>query len=101
MNDRPAHQPDRPAPVDPELCRRDDMRAAIARHDFGVVYLALKDEAGLSQRRIAGLTGQAQSEVSEILSGRRVLTYAVLARIVDGLGIPAAAGGIVLVRPGW
>ncbi|MGH4025889.1 MAG: helix-turn-helix domain-containing protein [Pseudonocardiaceae bacterium] len=75
------------------------MRAALARHDFRVVYRTLTGEAGFSQRRIADLTGQAQSEVSEILSGRRVLTYAVLARIVGGLGIPAALAGLSWYGP--
>ncbi|MGH4023918.1 MAG: helix-turn-helix domain-containing protein, partial [Pseudonocardiaceae bacterium] len=80
--------------IDPEFYQRDDMRAAIARHGFGTVYQALRDEQGLSQRRIANLTGQSQSEVSEILSGRQVLMYSVLRRIVTGLAIPPEIAGL-------
>jgi len=92
---RAGHSGEPPA-VDPTLYQRDDLRAAIARHDFGTVYQVLRDEVGLSQRRIATLTGQSQSEVSEILSGRQVLMYSVLRRIVTGLGIPPGMAGL-----GW
>ncbi|HEX2301176.1 MAG TPA: helix-turn-helix transcriptional regulator, partial [Pseudonocardiaceae bacterium] len=88
------HQAGDPPPVDPELYQRDTMRAALARHDFATVYRALTGEQGLSQRRIATLTGQTQSEVSDILTGRRVLTYAVLRRIVTGLHIPPGLAGL-------
>ncbi len=47
-----------------------------------------KTEVGLSQRQIARLTGQSQSQVSEILAGRQVISYQVLARIAEGLGVP-------------
>ncbi|GLZ32455.1 XRE family transcriptional regulator [Lentzea sp. NBRC 105346] len=63
------------------------MRRALARRDIGAVY-RLVCAAGASQRRIADLVGQSPSEVSEILAGRAVRTYDVLARIADGLGIP-------------
>gem|GEM_PF-3114395 len=62
------------------------LEAAAAR-DISGVYRALQ-KAKVSQRHIASLTGQSQSEVSEILSGRIVHRYDVLARIADGLGIP-------------
>ena len=48
----------------------------------------------MSQRVIASLTGQAQSEVSEILGGRRVLSYDLLLRIADGFGIPRGRMGL-------
>ncbi len=94
MSDRRARQPGETPPIDPVLYWRADVRAALARHDFSAVYRTLKDEAGLSQRLIAGLTGQSQSEVSEILSGRRVLTYSVLERLVGGLSIPPQLAGM-------
>ncbi len=100
MSYRRAHEPGEPPPIDPALYWREDMRAALARHDFGVVYRALKEEAGLPQRRIARLTGQSQSEVSEILSGRQVLSYAVLERIVGGLGISPELAGVSWYGPG-
>lgn len=99
MSYRRTHQPGEPPSIDPALYRRDDLRAALARHNFSVVYRTLTDEVDLSQRRIALLTGQSQSEVSEILSGRQVLTYAVLKRIVGGLGIPPELAGISWYGP--
>ncbi|MGH4023845.1 MAG: helix-turn-helix domain-containing protein, partial [Pseudonocardiaceae bacterium] len=65
----------------------------LAAHDIGGLYRLLKD-AGLTQRDIARLTGQSQSEVSEILGGRRVLSYAVLERIATGLGLPRGHMGL-------
>jgi transcriptional regulator with XRE-family HTH domain len=74
-------------PIDPALFERADLRAALAGHDIGTVYRALQD-LGVSQRQIAALTGQAQSDVFEILHGREVNDYQVLVRIAEGLGIP-------------
>ncbi|MGH3701500.1 MAG: helix-turn-helix domain-containing protein, partial [Pseudonocardiaceae bacterium] len=50
--------------------------------------------AGVSQRMIAALVGQSQSEVSEIVNGRQVQAYAVLHRICTGLGVPHEAMGL-------
>jgi transcriptional regulator with XRE-family HTH domain len=94
MSHRRAGQSGDPLPVDPALYERDEMRAAIIRHDFATLYRALRDEQGLHQRRIAELTGQKQSEVSEILAGRQVHMYSVLRRIVTGLGIPPELAGL-------
>jgi transcriptional regulator with XRE-family HTH domain len=69
------------------------LRTDLAQHDIGALYRALQ-RAGVSQRAIAAKTGQSQSEVSEILSGRRVHSIELLRRIVDGLGIPRAAIGL-------
>jgi transcriptional regulator with XRE-family HTH domain len=69
------------------------MRAALARRDISQVYRLL-NEAGVPQRTIAALVGQSQSEVSEILKGRQVQAYDVLARICTGLGIPREAMGL-------
>ncbi len=71
------------------------MRAALANHDISTMYRLL-NSAGVPQRRIAELTGQSQSEVSEILKGRRVMAYEVLVRICVSLGIPREAMGL-----GW
>jgi transcriptional regulator with XRE-family HTH domain len=72
--------------VDPALWRRADMRAALAARDIAAVFKLLQ-RVGISQRRIAALTGQSQSEISEILAGRNVVSYDVLTRIADGLGV--------------
>ncbi len=64
----PADDPARP--VNPAHYRRDDVRPVLAERDIAALYRLLKD-AGVTQRTIAELTGQSQSEVSEILAGRR------------------------------
>lgn len=79
---RPPGQPDVP-----DLLLRPDVLALLADRDIGGLYRALND-AGVSQRQIAERTGQAQSEVSEILHGRQVRDVTLLERIADGLEIP-------------
>ncbi len=79
--------------IDPTLFERAELRAALAGHDIGVLYRALQG-LGVSQRRIAALTGQPQSEVSEIVHGRAVNDYRVLVRIAEGLGIPRERMGL-------
>lgn len=69
------------------------MRAALCVRDIGAVYRELQ-RAGVAQRQIAALTGQTQSDVSEIVSGRRVISYDLLARIADGLGAPRGYLGL-------
>ncbi|HKR50894.1 MAG TPA: helix-turn-helix transcriptional regulator [Pseudonocardiaceae bacterium] len=83
----PASRPVGP-PVDPALWWRGDMRAALRARDIGTVYRLILAVTGMSQYRLAALVGQTQSEVSEILKGRRVKDVAVLERIADRLGIP-------------
>lgn len=62
-------------------------RRALAKRDITTVYRLL-NEAGVQQRQISELTGQKQSEVSDIILGsRRVLGYDVLVKIADGLEI--------------
>ncbi len=46
------------------------MRRLLAEHDIAGVYRLLQRH-GVSQRVIAARTGQSQSEVSEIVAGRR------------------------------
>ena len=79
--------------IDPALYRQDDVRRVLAEHDIAALYLALKD-AGFTQRQIAELTGQSQSEVSEILDGRQVASYDLLVRIAKGLSIPRELMGL-------
>jgi len=79
--------------VDPAMWQRPDMRAALAARDIATVFRLLQ-RVGVSQRRIAALTGQSQSEISEILGGRHVVSYDVLARIADGLGVPRGHLGL-------
>jgi hypothetical protein len=70
-----------------------DMRIALASRDFRRVFLLLQ-RSGVSQRKIARACGCAQSEVSEIIGGRRVADYGVLVRYCQGLGIPRGWVGL-------
>jgi transcriptional regulator with XRE-family HTH domain len=76
---------ERRLPMHP-LWDRSDMREVLAKQDIAGLFRLLQ-RMGVSQRRIAAWTGQSQSEISEILGGRRVVAYEVLVRIADGLGI--------------
>src|SRR5438874_13822505 len=62
-----------------------DMRAALATREISAVYRLLRKH-GVSQRQIAAMTGQSQSQVSEILKSRQVMASDVLPRLADGLG---------------
>jgi transcriptional regulator with XRE-family HTH domain len=75
------------------IWERPQMRQALAVRDIATVYLLLQ-RVGVSQRKIAALTGQSQSEISEILNGRQVMAYDVLVRIADGLGVPRGYMGL-------
>ena len=95
--------------IDPAVWEQPEMRAALAARDVGTVYRLLR-QVGVSQRQIAALTGQSQSEVSEIIKGRQVMAYDVLVRLAEGLGIPreymglsyrehSAYGGSTVTKP--
>ncbi|MGH3807185.1 MAG: helix-turn-helix domain-containing protein, partial [Pseudonocardiaceae bacterium] len=79
--------------IDPTILATPAMRAALTARDISQVYRLL-NAAGVSQRTIAALVGQSQSEVSEIIHGRQVQAYAVLHRICTGLGVPVEAMGL-------
>lgn len=80
-------------PVSSGVWEEPEMKRALVDRDISTVYRLLR-RVGISQRQIAALTGQSQSEVSEILKGRQVMAYDVLARISDGLGIPRGYMGL-------
>jgi predicted XRE-type DNA-binding protein len=75
------------------------MTEALAGRDMATVYRLLQ-EHGLSQRSIAARTGQSQSEISEVMSGRRIVSYDVLVRIADGLGVSRGYLGLAYHPPG-
>lgn len=71
-----------------------EMRVALARHDIGTVFRIMQRH-GYPQREIAALTGIGQSEVSEIVCGRRrVVAYTVLDRLVEGFQLPRGWAGL-------
>jgi Helix-turn-helix domain len=82
-----------PVRPDPWIWDEPQMRQALYQHDFITVYRLLQ-RIGYSQNAIGQLTGQSQPEISAILHGRRVISYRVIARIADGLGIPRGYLGL-------
>jgi predicted XRE-type DNA-binding protein len=82
--------------VDPSVWQRPDMRRSLAARDMSAVF-RLMQRHGVSQRAIAAMTGQSQSEVSEIIAGRRrVVSYDLLLRIAIGLNVPRGWMGLAL-----
>jgi hypothetical protein len=77
-----------------EVFNSREMRLALAQRDIRAVYKLLQRH-GVSQRRIARFTQQTQGEVSEIITGKRVVqSYDVLVRIAEGLAIPRGWMGL-------
>lgn len=71
------------------------LRAAWARADWPGVFRAYRRAAGISQGRLAELTGLTQGAVSRVESGQRaVQSAAVIARITEGLEVPVELGGV-------
>lgn len=76
-------------PNDAELWERSEVVAALAAADFGALLRAYRKWTGTSQTAVGVACSLAQPDVSGIENGRRrVLTAAVQARILDGLGVP-------------
>lgn len=84
---------ERPEPPWADLWDDPAVAPALASRDVAQIYKHLS-AAGLSQRLIAFYTGQLQSEVSEILRGRKVTSYDVLVRIAERLQIPRGRLGL-------
>ena len=68
-------------PIDPQLYNSPEVRHILAERDIDGLFRAVK-ATGISYRRIAALVGMSQSEVSEIISGRRGL-FAVLSGLLS------------------
>ncbi|MGH3939556.1 MAG: hypothetical protein ACRDTG_13180 [Pseudonocardiaceae bacterium] len=81
--------------IDPAMWARPDLRPVLLNQDIGALYRAV-NESGVSQRRIAALTGTSQPQVADIITGRRarVMAYEVLVRNARGLSIPLERMGL-------
>jgi transcriptional regulator with XRE-family HTH domain len=97
---RPRIQKEPIAVVVQRLLPHEDTRAAMAERDIAALFRLLQSR-GISQRQIAAATEQSQSEVSEILKGRRVTSYDVLVRIAAGLGVPRGCMGLAHDTPSF
>ena len=86
--------------LDPEFFEDDDVRAALVARDIGTLYRLLQ-RLGMTQREIAGLTGQSQPEVYEILKGRKVRDVWVLERIMTVSAYPERGWASATVSRDW
>ncbi|MFD3736025.1 hypothetical protein [Streptomyces sp. NPDC058632] len=84
-----------PGPLAPDLLEREDLRRALAEHDFAAVFTLIKKYGGLSQNRIASACHLTPGKVSTIISGQQQVTsFEVICRISDGLRIPGRLLGL-------
>ncbi|MGW4866530.1 helix-turn-helix domain-containing protein [Streptomyces chartreusis] len=82
-------------PLAPEVLERDDMKRALAEHDFAAAFSLVKKWGGLSQNRIAAACHLTPGKVSTIISGQQQITsFEVICRIADGLRIPGRMVGL-------
>lgn len=58
-----------PGPLAPEVLEREDVKRALAEHDFSAAFSLFKKWGGLSQNRIAAACRLTPGEVSTIISG--------------------------------
>ncbi|MGH4016041.1 MAG: helix-turn-helix domain-containing protein [Pseudonocardiaceae bacterium] len=81
--------------IDPARYARPEVRRILVALDIGGLYRVLGQSGGLSQGEIARRTGQSQSEVSDIVHGRRrVENYHLLRRLTERLEIPPEFMGL-------
>jgi transcriptional regulator with XRE-family HTH domain len=84
----------RPAEVRPiveRVCARPEVLDACARRDLGTVISAL-GTGGLTQGRIAELTGLSQGRLSEWATGKRApKAVTTFQKFAEGVGLPPAA----------
>lgn len=96
--------PPTPPPIDNHAIPREILdspsgRAALADRDIGAVYRILR-RGGVSQRRIAALTGHSQGDVSGLINGHhQVHSIDVLQRIATGLDVPLGWMGLAWTVP--
>ncbi|GAB2714331.1 helix-turn-helix domain-containing protein [Streptomyces bullii] len=84
-----------PGPLAPEVLERDDVKRALAEHDFAAAFSLIKKWGGLSQNRIAAACQLTPGKVSTIISGQQQVTsFEVICRIADGLRIPGNMVGL-------
>ena len=89
-----AYQP--PTALPRDLLRREDVRSAIAAHDFGAVFRIARSEAGISYSKIAAECDMKPERVGALARGEgRVSTFSKITQIADALRIPGCMLGIV------
>ncbi|MGW6603376.1 XRE family transcriptional regulator [Streptomyces sp. NPDC055036] len=88
-----AYQP--PTALPGELLDQEKMRAAIADHDFGVVFALARDVAKISYSKIAAECDIKPERVGTLARGRGSITsFDKIAKIADALRIPGSLLGL-------
>ncbi|WP_248811960.1 helix-turn-helix domain-containing protein [Frankia sp. AgPm24] len=88
-------------PIPEDFYEDAELRAALARYDFGPVFTAVRHHTGLSQLQLADLLELSQSRVSAVERGERRLTHVRLAaRLANRLGIAPRLLGFPGETPG-
>ncbi|MCQ8189308.1 hypothetical protein [Streptomyces rugosispiralis] len=84
-----------PAALPPHVLEREDMRAALACHDFGTVFTLARKWGGISFTKIADACGMKTDRVGVITKGNgRITTIDKIIAVADGLRIPGALLGL-------
>lgn len=84
-----------PAALPPHVIEREDMRAALARHDFGTVFTLARKWGGISFTKIADACGMKTDRVGIVAKGEgRITTIDKIFAVADGLRIPGALLGL-------
>ncbi|MFF8655821.1 hypothetical protein [Streptomyces huasconensis] len=74
---------------------REDVRSALAEHDFAAAFSLLKKHGGISQNKIAAACMLTPGKVSNVIKGTQQITsFEVVCRIADGLHVPGALLGL-------
>lgn len=82
----------------PDFWRSETLLDALAARDIGHLFRLVQKVTGASQTQMGIVTGLSQAQVSEIMSRKRqVTTIDVIARIVEGFGIPDPARTVLLL----
>ncbi|MGD9485611.1 helix-turn-helix domain-containing protein [Streptomyces sp. TRM70308] len=88
-----------PGSLPANVLEREDLRRALAEHDFAAAFALIKKWGGLSQNRIAAACQLTPGKVSTIVAGQQQVTsFDVICRIADGLSIPGHLLGLA-ARP--
>ncbi|WP_051940076.1 helix-turn-helix domain-containing protein [Phaeacidiphilus oryzae] len=91
------YTPPRPLPAD--VLEREDVRSALAAHDFGEFFQLARKWGGISFNQIAEACGMTPSRVGVVAKGKgRIPTIDKIKEICDGLRIPGMMVGL-LPRP--
>jgi hypothetical protein len=83
------------AALPPRVLAREDVREAIARHDFGLLFVLARRWGGISFSRIADATGLKPDRVGRLARGDGAVTsFEKVGAIADGLRIPGRLLGL-------